>query len=482
MAGIATANILQPGNIAVSGGANRALVSQLQLLTPQFWNQFVEKFGAENWTWWLATYGGMEIVKNRNFFWFESRSKLMIGIQLATNATGATAGATITCTLAAGFHFNSGTQTPLRSGETVYIASTNVGAEILAIPGTTPNAFTFTLRPKKSTDSLATAGQVSTLLATDVLIFGGRVDVGEASGTNVPQVYLTDRQDNNTTEIHDSWSATDLGGMTDVFIDSGVSGTPINGVSQAGTSYFTYMGLTKASQRFVNNVERKLMFGDIVNNTGLGTDTSVGTEGFFPKIISDGETVGKSGGNIDIAYLHTLTRVMDVNGCTKQNMWVSDIYDNQAFSDGIFSQFPAGAFVWGQGEKSEEASVAYGFKLIDIDGYRFQKTKYKNLNTEAYVGLTPDQDYFRSSSFICPMGETPDAKTPSRVYKNITVMTQEPPKISQNGSVGNGIRAWVHGGGSTAATDGTMRENVEMYAVRGLRVVAANQFIWCPSV
>src|SRR6478609_7740749 len=223
MAGIPTSNILQPGNISVSGGANRTLVSNLQLLTPQYYKQFVEKYGAENWTWWLATYGGMEQVFNRNFFWFESRGKLQIGIQLASNATGATAGATVACTLASAFHFNSGTQSPLRVGETIYIASTGVGGEILGPIVETANAFTFNLRPKQSTQSLASAGQASTLLATDVIIFGGRVDVGEASGTNIPQVYLTQKYDNDITEVHDTWSATDLGEMTDVFIDSGVS-------------------------------------------------------------------------------------------------------------------------------------------------------------------------------------------------------------------------------------------------------------------
>src|SRR5690348_2529977 len=119
MAGIPTSNILQPGLISVSGGANRTLVSNLQLLTPQFYRAFVEKYGPENWSWWLATYGGMEEVMNRNFFWFENRGKLQIGIQLASNATGATNGATVTGTLASGFHYNSGTQTPLRVGETI---------------------------------------------------------------------------------------------------------------------------------------------------------------------------------------------------------------------------------------------------------------------------------------------------------------------------------------------------------------------------
>lgn len=478
MAGIPTSNILQPGNISLSGGATRGIASQLQLLTPQYWNKFIEKYGPENWTWWLATYGGMEIVKNRNFFWFESRGKLQIGIQLAANATGATAGATITGTLASGFHYDAGTTSPLRVGETIYVASTNVGGEILTVDPSVAGAFTFTARPKKITESLASAGGGTSLLATDVLIFGGRVDVGEASGTSVPQIYLTQRYDNNITEIHDTWSATDLGEMTDVFIESGVSGSPIGGAAQAGSSYFTYMGLTQASKRFVNSVEKKLMFGDIVNNTGLGTTSSVGTKGFFPTLLSDAETVGYTPGNLDIPFMHTLTRIMDVNGCTKQNMWMSDIFQKQDFSDGIFQEFPAGAFVWGQGEKSEEASIAYGFKNMDIDGYRFMTHKYRNLNTEAVTGLTPATDYFRNSGWVTPMGETADAKTPSRTYKNITVMAQEPPK---GGSVGNGIRVWNWGGGSTNPSDGTLRDNIEMACYRGLRVAAANQFIFIPG-
>jgi len=157
MAGIPTANILQPGNISIVGGVTRALVSDLQLLTPQFYKDYVEKYGNEDFTWWLATYGGMEEVLNREYFWFENRGKLMTGIQTAADVS-AGAGATITLTLASGFHYNSGTQVPLRAKETVRVASTNVEGEILAITDTTPFAFQFTVRPKISTDSLATDG------------------------------------------------------------------------------------------------------------------------------------------------------------------------------------------------------------------------------------------------------------------------------------------------------------------------------------
>ena len=112
MAGVPTANILQPGNISIVGGATRGLVSQLQLLKPQAYNKFTEKYGTEDFTWWLSTYAGMEEVKNRNFFWFENRGKLMTAVTNLTLVSNPAAGATVTVTIVTGDHFNSGTQSP----------------------------------------------------------------------------------------------------------------------------------------------------------------------------------------------------------------------------------------------------------------------------------------------------------------------------------------------------------------------------------
>ena len=81
--GIPTSNILQPGNISLTGGVTRQLVSDLQLLTPQYYKNYVEKYGSEDFTWWLSTYAGMEEVKNRDYFWFENRGKLITGVQAA---------------------------------------------------------------------------------------------------------------------------------------------------------------------------------------------------------------------------------------------------------------------------------------------------------------------------------------------------------------------------------------------------------------
>lgn len=469
--GIPTSNILQPGSIAVSGGVSRTLISNLQLLTQQYWNRYVEKYGAEAYDYffqWLATFGGMEQVKNRNFFWFESRGKNQIAITNLVQVTNPAAGATVTVNIPATELYDSSTYSPLRVGETVYVSSSNIEGEILTVPAVDQ----CTIRPKQSADAFVSAGSTH-LLAGEILIFGGRTDVGEASSEIVPQIHLDIRYDNDITEIREDYAGTDLAEMTDVWYNTGVSGSAIAGVGQAGTSYFTMKALLKSERRFLNSIETKLMRGDVVTNTGLATTTSEGTLGFIPKITADGETVNYTPGTLDIAKLHQITRIMDVNGCDKQNVWLQDIYQRQDFGDGIFKEYPAGAFVYGSGEKSKEASVAYGFQEILIDGYLLQCKKYSPWNTEVQTGRTPTDDYFRDYGVIAPMGTTQDSKTYTPL-KNIQVMFQQPPA---GGSIGNGIRVWSYGGGSRNATDGTLRDKISMVTYRGLRTAAANQFV-----
>jgi hypothetical protein len=472
MAGIPTSNILQPGSISLQY-ANRPLIVDSQLLTPQSYSQYVQKYGNEEFFQWLATYSGMEEVKNRNFFWWENRGKLMIAVSNSADVTGVTNGASITVDISAASVYT-GNTSPLRANETVRIASTNVEGVIISVT----DYNTAVIRPKQAGQKLVSAGQASTLLAGEVLVFGGATDVGEASDSVSPLAHLDQKYENNITEIRDSWAASDLAEMTEVWYNGGVTGAEMAGGGQAGTSMFTYKGLVKTNQRFVNNIDAKLMFGDKQDNTGLLTTTSAGTQGFIPKIVADGETVTYTGGTLDIAKLHEITRIMDVNGCAKDNIWLQDVYQRQQFSDGIFKEFPAGAWVWGQNEKSEEANINYGVQSIMIDGYRFGVKKYKEFNTEVRTGVTPVTDAFRSYGIICPQGTTRDAKDSTKSYKNITVMYQTPPK---GGTIGNGIRVWQHGGASVNATNGQMLDKIEMITYRGLRVTAASQFIQVAS-
>lgn len=471
MAGIPTSNISQPGVITTSSGVTRAIVSNLQLLTPQYYSRYGQKYGTELYDYffqWMATFDGMKEVKNQNFFWFESKGKNQIAVTNLNQVTAPAAGATVTVNIPASQLYSSGTYSPLRVGETVYVASSNIGGEILTVP--TPDSCT--IRPKKVGEAFVSAGSAN-LLAGEILIFGGLTDVGEASTVYTSQTHLDQKYDNNITEIREEYAASDLAEMTDVYYSSGVTGEALNGVGQAGTSYFTYKSMVKTDVRYINSIESRLMRGDSIDNTGLISSSSVGTQGFIPRVAADGETVNYTPGSLDIAKLHEITRIMKVNGCAKQNVWLQDIYQRQDFSDGIFKEYPAGAYVWGQGTNSKEASVAYGCQDILIDGIMLQVKEYAPWNTEVQTGLTPSEDYFRNYGVISPMGSVPDARDYT-MMKNISVMYQQPPK---GGTTGNGIRTWAWGGGSINATDGTMIDHVSYLTYRGLRVVCPNQFV-----
>ena len=469
--GIPTSNISQPGVISTSTGVNLSIISGLQLLTPVYWKRYVERYGPEAYDYffqWLATFGGMETVKNQNFFWYESKGKNQIAVTNLVQVTNPAAGATVTVNIPASELYSSGTYSPLRVGETVYVASSNIEGEIITVP-TVDSA---TIRPKQIADAFVSAGSTS-LLAGEILIFGGLTDMGEASSERESQTHLDVRMENNITVIREDYKATDFAEMSDVWYDEGVSGSAPNGVNQSGTSFFTYKALVKTDRRFLNSIESKLMRGDSVTNTGLLNNPTTGSVGFIPTIAANGETVNYTPGTLDIAKLHQITRIMDVNGCAKENIWLQDIFQRQDFSDGIFKEYPAGAFVYGTGEKSQEASVAYGFQEILIDGYLLKVKKYSPWNTEVQTGLTPANDYFRDFGVISPMGTVPDAKTYTPL-KNITVMMQQP---QRGGTIGNGIRVWPHGGGSTNPTDGTLVDKISMACYRGIRVAAANQFV-----
>lgn len=464
---IPVSNILQPSAVSLQT-QNRQLMVDQQILSPQFYKKYTERYGDQKWNIWLSTYAGMEAVKNRNFFWFEARGKLMVAITTASVVNAPAPSATITVTLSSVDNFNSGTESPLRVGESVYIASNNVEGKILTVDDTTPSAFTFTVRPKKL--GTAFASPSGNLDAGEILIFGGGTDAGEASSSLDPIIALDKQYNNNVTEFHDSWSNTDLAQMADTYYEYPVSSELV----AQGVMPYTYKGMKKVLDRFNNQIEWKLLRGDEQTNTGLGD--SAGTKGLFVQAKANGAyTLGYSQNNIDFAKLHELTDIMEVNGCDKQVAWMCDLQQSHAIDDGIFKEFPAGSFVWGQGEKSQEASVAYGFKSVLLDnGYMLQKKVKSDLNTEVTTGKSPVTDYFRNFGFLYSMGQTSDSKTGNE-YANATVMYQEPPA---GGTIGNGIRLWRWGGGSTNPTDGTLKNNMEIATYKGIRLCAANKTVF----
>lgn len=61
---------------SVKMGCN-SLVSQLQLLTPKYYEEYVAKYGNEDYSEWLKTYGGMKEIHNDKYYWFENTGSLL---------------------------------------------------------------------------------------------------------------------------------------------------------------------------------------------------------------------------------------------------------------------------------------------------------------------------------------------------------------------------------------------------------------------
>jgi len=457
-----TDNVKHPGGVSTAVG--RQLMSDLQIINPKVYPYFVDKYGSENYTAFLSTYAGMEEVKGQKFSHFESKGKNQFAVTVSTLITAPAAGATVSLTITAGDV--QGGVSPLRVGETVRVASSGIEGKVLTVP----TATTATIRPLKSTQAFVSAGSAN-LLANDVILLMGNTEAGERSTKIAAQVPLDEEIVNYVTQIREDWEASDLAEMEEVYYKFNTGGF---GIAQAGQSAFTYKGLVRANERFLSNIDFKLMKGDLQTNTGLNAGTQ-GTQGLIPAARLRSGVVGYTPGSMALADIHTITRTMDVNGSPVQNHWLQDIYQRQEFNDELFTTYSAGGFVWGQGIRSEEASVAYGFQGLFIDGYMFQIKKHSSFNTEVVYGksVAVAGDELKNFGIIIPQGRVRDART-SQTMNNLTVMYQQP---RPGGTIANGIKVWEYGANSPQATTPVLEHGVSMVTYRGLRAAAINQFV-----
>jgi hypothetical protein len=334
-----------------------------------------------------------------------------------------------------------------------------------------------TVRPLKASQAFVSAGSAN-LLAGEIIKLGSNTEAGEASTGIDPQMPTSEKITNTTTEIRDDWKATDRAEMEKIYYDyEDDGGFGSAGIARGKQGAYTYRGLVEANRRYLNNKDFKLLFGGIQDNTGLNAG-SVGTKGLIPEIVSRGNAVTYSLGSLGLPNLHAITAQMDVNGSAQSAMWIMDIFQRQSIDDTLFAQYPAGAYVWGQGTASEAASVAYGFDSFKIDNYMLKLGKYAGFNTEVTHGKTPDVDQYRNFGIIIPEGEVTTkygtgGGIKSGRIKNVQVMYEEPMGA---GTIANGVKVWEYGGAAPDNLTGTMDHTVSMIAYEGIRSAGLNQF------
>lgn len=434
--------VLQPGGVATNNlGVQRQFVSDLSILKPQYFNQFVEKYGSQNYAQLLEALGMKATVPAKKFGHFESRGKLHDNVKVASFTGGASAGATATVTIDA-TSINS-SRSPIRSGEVLENAKNGKQYKVTSV-STYPNIFVMT--PFDSTELIN-----ATLVANDFLVFRGVSEAGEASTKFDTITGLTEEKLFYTTEIREDFTISDRAKIEELWFE--VNGQP----------YYTYKGLDEAVRRFMNNKEFKLMFGKPQGATG--------TVGLIPQVEAGGQVYSAwdQASNFGITHFHALARLADFNGGAQEYHFLMDSYMRSYVDDGLFATYTAGAIQWASVGGSSEVAIKYGFDSIKIDGITFHLKKYLPFNAEAVYGVAPATEYYKNSGLLIPMKDGRDAINGDKI-PSLRIVYNEV-------EAGKEIKVWETGALAKVPTSDKMELNVHHMSYCGIQLFGANQYI-----
>jgi hypothetical protein len=449
-----------PGTVAYPSGITTAIFNELNFVIPDYIPGLVAKYG--NSSYMLASeILGRSTVETANtttntFSHFEKGRPFGSGL-VATDVTGATAGAAANVTLKSPESYNNGatgTQSPFLLNQTVKIRSNGVKAKVTAITRTT-GAFVVQLTPLKSTDLIRTGTSGTTLSAGDGLETFGNQLAGESSdsqGTQQPKLY---RYDNTATVLRASVKSSDLAGMNKTQIDFG------------GSNYEPFLAVKTMNEQMLVNIEDAVMEGVPYSNIA----STVGTVGVIPDVQSRGSEIDYITYAFAIGDFQNLTNVLDANGGPREYHFLQDLSQRQDINNLLFGIYKNGAISYASVGMSQEASVSYGFKGFSTDTFDFHFHRYKGFSAPAVFGYVPTQgDYRANFGLAVPQGMTQDAKDGStRPYMQWV--------YQQNPDIPAGMKIYSWELGYTKATKTTEASNkYEQISYVGSRVIAAEQF------
>lgn len=432
--------VLQPGGVSTNGaGVNRQFVSDMSILKPQYYSQFIEKYGSQNYAQLLEALGMKATVPAKKFGHFESRGKLHDNVKVLSFTGGASAGASATVTISTDSILSG--RSPIRTGEVLENAKNGKQYKVTSV-STYPNIFVMT--PFDSTELIN-----ATLLAADFLLFRGISEAGESSTKFDTLTGLIEEKTFYTTEIREDFTISDRAKIEELWFE--VNGQP----------YYTYKGLDEAVRRFMNNKEFKLMFGKPQGATG--------TTGLIPQVEAGGQ-VTTWGTSFDIDDFHNLARLADFNGGAQEYHFLMDSYLRSAVDDALFAKYQNGAIQWASVGGSSEVAVKYGFDSIKIDGTTFHLKKYLPFNAEAVYGQTiGTAGYYARTGLLIPVKDGRDAQTGDKIPSLRLVYNEVEP--------GKEIKVWETGALAKVPTNDKMELNVHHMSYCGIQLFAANQFM-----
>lgn len=453
-----------PGPVVYPGNAtNTSLFNDMNIIIPDLIPELYDRYGAENYGMLIEYMNSFQgafrsiletgTSSTKQFFHYEKGRAFSSGTVNA-NVSGATAGASITITLAANSYTNSGTESGFRTNEIGFVGSTGVRFQVGTITRTA-NAFTVVLKPTNSAQSLASLGQASTILAGEALYNTGNQAAGEASGSMDSLNSLIYKITGSTTEVRDDYPITDVAKMNN---------TPIN---FGGGNYSYYkLGQTELNKRFMYYVENAVIEG--INTSNL-TNGSLGSLGVISQAQAAAPNVYYSIGQMLISDLQAVSRVQIYQGGPNEYHWLQETNQQDDLDTCIFGKYNNGGIRYATVGGEEAAAVAYGFKSFNVKGITQHFYVYKNFSPQIVYGFAPTIGNFRAFyAQTIPQGVTPDAQN-GVLRPNLQWVYQE---------VKPGLRYWTYESGGLADQNKTTTMNLVLTQICyvGNRTKAPQQF------
>lgn len=428
---------------AVAQSADRGLLSTLDLITPNYYEKYVDKY-----KWWndyymiTTTLAGKETFSpNQTFSHVEPANRRAPYVLVATVSTETpSAGAAVTVTIDSSFVWNSAS--PLRVGEIVEIANNTATAAAIGVQGqiTAVNSDTeCVIKPLLSSQSFScNEGETN-------LLFRGRA-VGEASevGGSLQRQDIT--VNGLCTEVREDYTTTDRALAERVFPENSVGA-------------YSYRGIQTADMRFMDAREAKHMFGTESNNSGV----SQTSKGLVPQIIAGGVAVTYS--SFDATALDNIAKGLDKEVGANEYHWLMDTNQFIAVQNFIQNKYTAGAINYGSFNGSKEIAIAQGFTSYTIHGRTFHMKKYMGFNAGAQYGVASSK--WDDNGILIPMDSQRDAATGEAVNS-----------FGLRYQLYNGQRFYKFdtGGLAKVPTSGKMELTISHIAKEGLQVFGVNRF------
>ena len=422
------------------------LISELNIIVPRAYNQFIDKFKFVPIVMMNELAGNEMPTDNKLFYHYEQAGRAMGFVQSAA-AVSVSAGAPATITVAAGAYSASGTRSLPNEGQIYYNARTGIESRVSAVPNkATPYAHTFVLTPVIATENAST-------LAGDVLQNRGYKYLGEASDYTGTEVRNIDKFTNFCTQIRKDSKFTDLSmaERIDFEID--------------GQRFYKYKQLKDDNYEMMLQKEVALMDSNLTNNLPYNES---GTAGVIQQVQANGTTQYYSTMGAQTTFAQ-IERQIDNQGGPGEYDWLSDTNQSIEIQNALGNDFNNGAILYAQTGSMDNLDLARGFKSFTPYHRKYNFTRYLPFSQAAFYGNNVAGTTRDNFGLLIPKGTGQDAKT-KNIVPNFCIRYQNIPGF---GKVVIGETGGLSPNGKTTK----LELDVFQQAYYGVMVFAANQYV-----